>query len=752
MAERVATNDVALRLPVVEARISPPRLPQDTVIRRRIIEPLKRSTAQVVIVTAPAGYGKTTLVAQWAQMAGRPTAWLSVDDADQDPTVLLAHVASSIDKIAPLGDAVFDVIASPASSPWIPISAVGAAISRQNPFTLVLDDLHVLSAGPSADAVASLADHLPLGGQLVVAARSEPPLPIARLRASGRLVEIDATALCLDDDEAVNLLERAGAEVERGVAAELNQRAEGWAAALYLGALAMRAGDRAASISSAVDGSDLFVADYLASEVLDRMDSSQRTLLRRTSILDRLSGPLCDAVMERTGSAVDLESLARSNSLVVPLDRAGEWYRCHQLLREALVAELKRTEPDVIAGLTSRAVDWYVAAGHSDEAIEAALRVSDHALAARHIAADFVPIYNAGRVMSLLRWVGDFETAGMLGRYPSVPVVGVWVAALTGDASSAWRWLAIGQSGLAAPAEPDATAARMIGIARAGLARDGVRQMLADAQRAVEANPEGSPFRPAALDILGIALRLNGNPIEADEVLEEATVTAGSWDPSGASLGLAFRAVLAADREAWGIAETHAKAARDVIVRAHLTEYPLSVMVYAMGARLALRRGNRVQGLTDLAHADRLRPATTVALPWLAVQTRLELARCRVSIADAAGAHTVLRELDDILVQLPDLGAVADEASRLKERALTIPGAEPGSSSLTSAELRLLPYLATHLQMGEIASRLGVSRNTVKTQAVSIYRKLDATSRSEAVEQARRVGLVDAEEAFVQVG
>src|SRR6266498_1117619 len=311
----------------------------------------------VVSVVAPAGYGKTTLLSQWAERGGQAFAWVSVGETDNDPKVLLSYVAAALDAVEPIDGRVFDALASPVSSvPGSVVPRLGSAFwSMTSPVALVLDDVHALHNSECQAALSVLADHVPAGSRLALAGRAEPPLRVARLRAEGRLLEIGPADLSLTCDEASSLLRNVDLTLGEDEVAELHRRTEGWPAGLYLAALYLREGGPLANAAVSFGGDDRLVSQYMESGFLARISRRQRVFLTRTAVLERMSGPLCEAVLELSGSAVNLAELAQSNLLLVPLDRRGQWYRYHPLFRDMLLADLERQEPGLIAVLRRRA-------------------------------------------------------------------------------------------------------------------------------------------------------------------------------------------------------------------------------------------------------------------------------------------------------------------------------------------------------------------------------------------------------------
>ena len=343
---------------LVASKLRRPLIRPGTVRRSSLIERLARGDpGPIVSVVAPAGYGKTTLLSQWAERNGQAFAWVSVDEADNDPKVLLSYVAEALDAVEPIDERVFDALASPVSSvPGSVVPRLGRAFSSMtSPVVLVLDDVHVLRNSECRAALSVLADHVPAGSRLALASRAEPPLRIARLRAEGKIMEIGPDDLSLTRDEASSLLRNVDLALAEEDVAELHERTEGWPAGLYLAALYLREGGSFASAAFSFGGDDRLVSDYMESEFLSRISRQQRAFLTRTAVLERMCGPLCEAVLDMGGSAAILADLAGSNLLLVPLDRRGEWYRYHHLFRDMLLAELHRLEPGLMPVLRRRA-------------------------------------------------------------------------------------------------------------------------------------------------------------------------------------------------------------------------------------------------------------------------------------------------------------------------------------------------------------------------------------------------------------
>ena len=365
---------------LIASKLRGPSVRPGTIARSSLVDRLAREDLHpIVSLVAPAGYGKTTLLAQWAARAGRAFAWVSVSERDNDPKVLLSYVAAALDQVHPVGERVFEALASPVTSvPGSVVPRVGAAFwSMAEPVVLVLDDVHLLHDRECRDAVSVLADHVPPGSRLVLAGRDEPPLRVARLRAEGRLLEIGSADLALDRAEAAALLRGAEVTLSDDDLAVLHQRTEGWPAGLYLAARYLREGGPLGSAAVSFAGDDRLVSQYMEAEFLARISRQHRVFLTRTAVLERMCGPLCEAVLQEPGSGAILADLAGSNLLLVPLDRRGYWYRYHHLFRDMLLADFERAEPGLLPVLRRRAAAWCLDNDRPEESLEYSMAAGD---------------------------------------------------------------------------------------------------------------------------------------------------------------------------------------------------------------------------------------------------------------------------------------------------------------------------------------------------------------------------------------
>ena len=546
---------------LVAAKLLRPLLRPGTVRRLPLIERLARGENRpIVSVVAPPGYGKTTLLSQWAERNGQSFAWVSVDEGDNDPKVLLTYVAEALDAVEPIDGRVFDALASPGSSvPGSVVPRLGAAFSSMtSPVALILDDVHVLRNLECRAALSVLADHVPGGSRLALSGRAEPPLRIARLRAEGRILEIGPGDLSLTSDEASSLLRDADVALGEGEVAGLHQRTEGWPTGLYLAALYLREGGPLASAAVSFGGDDRLVSEYMESEFLARISRRQRMFLTRSAVLARLSGPLCDAVLEFSGSAVTLADLARSNLLLVPLDRRNQWYRYHHLFRDMLLAELERLEPGLIPVLRRRAAGWCLRNGLPEEALEYSIAAGDADAAAGLMEKLAVPAHRQGRVATLQQWFRWLENRSGIGGHPMVAVLASLLSALTGRPVEAERWAeVVDRRQYGDPARPDDPSTEAWAtVLRAFLCRRGAEQMRADADEAVRRFATQSFVTPAPAILQGIARVLCGDLDGGDASLADGVSVAEEVGATeDCALALCERSLVAMARSDWQRAE-----------------------------------------------------------------------------------------------------------------------------------------------------------------------------------------------------
>ena len=738
----------ALPFEVVESKIHvPPRL-AGTVSRTALVNRLRTAGAfPLVLVVAPAGYGKTTLLSQWANRDVRPFAWVSIDERDSGPVAFLRHVAAALDRVEPIPASALEALRLDGESWTRALPRLAEAIAtRKSPFVLVLDGADLLTRD-SISAVGALVEHVPAGSMILLSGRVLPKLPVAALRAGGPLLEIGPYELTLSRREAELLLRAARVELADAEINELLARTEGWAAGLYLAALASRAESgvdtgKPQDILS-ITGADRYFADYFRSEYLSRLAPERLTFLRRTSVLETMSGPLCDAVLGQKESALELAALEAANLFVVPLDRHRGSYRYHHLFRELLRRELEEREPELVPVLSQRAADWFEAQGDPESTLQYTHAAGNEDSAARILSSIAMTVSSAGRVAAVESWLDHFDEEAQLHRYPAVAIEGSRIHAFRGRPDQAEVWLAAAEHGVPTNGGGSATRA-CIDVLRAAMCADGPERMLANTESALAELPFEHPWHPWALVVNGAAYLLLGQEDRADRLLAtaaEASDRVGRAETR--ALALSERSLLAAGRDDEE-AEILAREAHRLIEDGQLDAYATSALDLAATARALLRHGRWDEARRQLTSTQRLTPSLTRAIPWLSVQVRLELGHAYVTLRDRNAARGLLAEAQEILRLRPSLGVLGQQIAGLEAEIEAMPQTPAGGGSgLTRAELRLLPLLSTHLSFREIGERLFVSRNTIKTQAISVYRKLGVSSRSAAITKAGELGLVE---------
>jgi LuxR family transcriptional regulator, maltose regulon positive regulatory protein len=395
----------------------------------------------LVLVCAPAGFGKTALLADWVRTSGRPTAWLSLDVGDNDPVRFWRHVVAALDRARPgLGTRVAPLLGPSASSLEGLVTALINELSAQlgdNEIGLVLDDYHLIDAWHVHASLTFLVEHLPPGLRLVLASRSDPPLPLARLRARGKLTELRADDLRFTAEEASALLrEPAGAALPGAAVTALVTRTEGWAAGLQLAGLSLRGRSDITGFVAAFSGSHRYILDYLTGEVLDGQPEQVREFLLETSVLERLSGGLCDAVTGRGDGQAMLEHVEQAGLFLMPLDEVRGWWRYHRLFADLLRVRLQQQRPGRVAALHRAAAAWHEEHGLADDAVGHALAAGDTAGAARLIEQHFdATLYLRSEGETAQRWLAALP-AGLVQTRPRLLLAQVLLAATLGRAEA----------------------------------------------------------------------------------------------------------------------------------------------------------------------------------------------------------------------------------------------------------------------------------------------------------------------------
>ena len=722
-----------------------PQLGPDLVPRPRLVNRLLRSqSARLVLLTAPAGYSKTTCLAQWAATDNRPFAWLTAEPRHNDPALLVASIMEATEQLEPLHPEVRAALATPDPSiPTIVLPDLGRPLEGCKPFVLVIDDAHAITSPGALEVLQAVLDHLPVEAQLALATRTEPALPLGRMRAHRQLAELTRGELSMTGAEAGELLAKVGVRLNSAQLDLLFERTEGWPAALYLAGLALTDQPDTGAAVAAFAGDDRIVVDYLRDEFLAAAEPETVSFLIRSSVLDELSGPLCDAVLDRCDSAEVLQALARSNSLVVSLDRSDGTYRYHRLFGEMLRSELRRREAnETEVGLHMRASRWYAAHSDAGRAIGHAITAGELERAGELIWLAYPEVSGRGRIATLVRWldqIGDDSVA--TSSTLALSAAHTHLALGRGDRAAHWTRVA---AGTARSSDTSESVQADIKLLAATLATHGVAQMENDAVRASELHPEEAPWQATCYLLRGVASHLTGHPERALPMLQEGVRRGAVMSPIVEVISLAQLSLIAVEDGDWDRASRLIAQARGQVRRCGLSEYPSVVIVFAASALVDSHDGRVERAQADSADAKRLLELLTDFPPWYEAEARLVLFRACIRLDGLDSARVLLDEASLFIERTPDAIILNEWMSESVAALESASNERRGHEwSLTQAELRTLQYLPTHLSFREIGEHIHVSANTVKTQAQAIYRKLDASSRAGAVVRARNAGLLD---------
>jgi ATP/maltotriose-dependent transcriptional regulator MalT len=755
---KTETDRSAVRRPpapepvIVETKLTRPPLRAEHVARGDLLQRLGQGAARkLTLLAAPPGFGKSTLLAEWASLdESREVAWLSLDDNDNDPARFFAHVVAALRTVEPdVGARALAAHSTPGTGlvdVVLPLF-LNEVAGLEREIALVLDDYHLITNTEIHEGLAYFVERLPDSLRIVVATREDPPLPLGRLRARGELTELRAAELRFSDDEATTFL---NAVLELDLSAhdleQLQARTEGWPAALYLAALSLRDAADPSSMIDAFAGDDRYLVDYLTGELLARQAPERRSFLLRTSILNRLCGPLCDAVADSNESTSVLEELERSNLLLIPLDTKCEWYRYHPLFADLLQRELARTAGDAIPLLHGRASRWYREAGLIVEAANHATAAGDVDAAVELVGRYHSLFLGRGQLATVERWL-DALPESVIAENWLLCIAAALVTSHTGRLDEAERWLALAER--APPLvrngqEPAGPVAALQAWLR--LLRGDIGATIAAARRAISAAAAAEPgWALAPRILLGQALWWSGQLAEAKVVLEKVTRMAQGAGLSAVTVfALGCRAAILLDEEDTVQAEALAGEAIELMQRAEVDENPLSAIACIFLGRTQTRRGEPSVAADRVEQGIRL--AERAGAWHITAYGLLALAEIRQREHELGAARRLLAQTRDLLEALPDPGAGLERVART-EKTLRLRASRRDSASasfweLSERELAVLRLLGSRLSQREIAAELYISFNTVKTHTRAIFRKLGVASRAEAVNRARELGLL----------
>jgi LuxR family transcriptional regulator, maltose regulon positive regulatory protein len=713
---------------VIGSRLRPPRAHVPTVMRAALLDRLTAAQQPLILVSAPAGYGKTTLLRQWVELDDRPAAWVQLEPLHDDPVALLCYLADALADVAPLDPqtrGLLNVRDAPIEERVLP--GLSAATEAAPPFLLILDDAHHLVADTCWRYVSVLLEALPPGSQVAIACRVDPPIPLARLRAAGILNEVRLSDLRLSRHETADLLGLHRRSADEDELDSLLSSTEGWATGIYLAILAHD--------TAAVDAphGDLHqIAGYLTAEVLDRQPHDMQEFLLLTSILDQLSADLCREVTGRRDAHELLEQLTRENLFVTPLDDRDEWFRYHHLFGELLRAQLERRAPAELQALHRRAASWYEAHDDLERAVSHAAAAGDGDSARVHdmaaTACDRLAIVTQyERARQLLTRFTDEQVL----RSPALSLTYTLLGQYLSDArvrrfSRHGLYMTVGDE----PTTVGAASMRSWQAAlRASRAPDGVTRMLNDAELAVSLEPsDQSEWRLTCQAMRVMALYLLGRVRQALSLLSE-TLSRELGDMLPWWLGM--RALIAADQDDWELAE-------DLDRRAQQEPEAFLLVPTVLAHALVLGHRSDPAAMMFIDTCSHELFDVFRSTEWRRILGADVFGEVALRLGDDLAAECWTAEAEAALARYPDAGVLRGRTKRLREALEERRMADP----LTAAERRVLDLLPTQLTAGQMAARLFLTENTVKSHLSHIYRKLGVTTRTDAVETARRLGLL----------
>lgn len=711
-------------------KVTPPRPPNRFLVRARLVDRLESSIDAgrgFVLVSAPAGAGKSTFINGWLEGGDQKLGWLQVDEGDDDPNRFWSGIAAALRDVVPsLGDTVRASIGDGPDA--LVTSLVNEVSTLQDQVVVVIDDYHLISNPDVHRGVEQLVTLRPTNLVVVISTRIDPPFRLGRLRVRDQIAEFRSSDLRFDADEAGWLLDADTVGLGADSVERLAERTEGWAAGLVLAALSLRDGDDVEEFVESFHGDDQLVADYLTDEFLDSIDDDDRRRLLEVSVLERLSGPLIDEVCGTTGGAVWLDELASTNQLVISLDRTGTWYRFHHLLRDVLRVELERVSPERFAELHASAGRWHEREGDYSAAVEHLLAAGRSVEAAEVVGNNATKLLNVGRAYTVTRYIE--RLGALVDEHEGLAIVNGWVSFVTGRFAEAERSLAVARK-----LDTEGVSAGLIVSlsAMVHLAQGDVAGGLAAIDGQV---PMTEPTHPM---VLGGVRVMGGLFDEARPFLAQANEMAASMpDYFVAAVTPIFEAIAELENGRVEAARDLAEASISFADEHRIAEAPQMALAHSVVARTS--------DDPEVAVASALRGVQLARRSPEYVMLTYALA----SAADVAFDHghdeaeDLLRDARSLADRCVDPGIAGRYLARVESRhgrAEPVPVADV-VEELSDREIAVLRYLPSKLSQREIASELYVSLNTVKTHCKAIYRKLAVDGRKPAVQAARDHGLL----------
>lgn len=749
---------------LISTKIHPPPLPRTHIERERLRLRLEAGKqGKLILVSAPAGFGKTTLVAEWADHCSQSclVSWVHLDESDNEPIRFVSYIIAALQAHQTgLGEA---ALAGLQATPPAPMEAALTALVNEidslgRELILILDDYHFIDSHHIHAAVGFFVEHLPAQACLVIATRSDPPLPIHRLRAQGQLTEIRAADLRFSSQETRRFLEGILPQaLSTGDLSALESRTEGWIAGLQMAALSMRGSDDIHEFIATFSGSHRYIIDYLTEEIYNQQPPPIQKFLLQTSFLDRLSGPLCEAVLGTGTSAQGeqdglppaqetLEYLERTNLFLLPLDDERHWYRYHRLFASLLQQRLRQTWPGEMPGLLTRAYTWCAANGLIDEALKYALSANDLPAAADLVENNALDVLKKGALSGLSGWLSKLPNETILER-PWLSVYMSWVLLLTGNLENLERFLLAAEGGEHIPQNTGYLRGHLIAIRAYAVAMQGeADRAFTLAQKALEQLPEDElTVRSVVLFVLGgIHLMRKDFPGAIERMQEAGQIgeRAGNVHVAVPALSAAGNLLLSLGElsEAGRIFERALKLSTGRSGR----PLPIAANVYAGLAELNLRR-------RDLENARQFAgTGVELAEQWGNMDS---LASNLLALAHVAHLEGNAAEVQASLEQAKDLAARVQLTPSTSERITNFEAliqSKPAGGlvpeglvePLSERELEVLKLIAEGRSNSEIADELIIALGTVKAHTSSIYGKLGVQGRTQAVIKAGELGLL----------
>ncbi len=739
---------------MIRTKVLPPSPRFEEVQRPELLARLQvGSVRELTLIGAPAGYGKTTLLNQWrrTEAPDLPFAWVTLDKQDNDPARLWKHIVEALRGVTPEERLRTDALAGLGMVGTNLVETVLPALINDltelsHRVVLVLDDYHYVTDGECHETVGFLIQHLPETIHLVISTRSDPPLGLGRLRARGEVNELRSEQLAFSEEETASLMrERLGLSIERADIGVLLERTEGWPAGIYLASLSMRGRDAHALVSS-LRGSSRYVVDLLAEEVLAALSEEERDFMIRTSVLERMSGPLCDEVLKTEGSGVLLREFGHSNLLVVPLEDGGRWYRYHRLFADFLLYELKNTHPNLVPVLNGRASAWFEREGMLEKAIEHARAAEDYERAGQLIARHWFGYVATGQTATVRAWL-DALPEDFVGRTAPLAIVEAWICALQGRREETERFLALAEAGHYQGDLPDGTPSVEAGVTlvRGFFGYGGVGAWVEAAERAVRMEYGLASPRTALARIgLGMSRYCSGDTAGAWSLLEEGLGLTKSDQPVLRIAMLSFLSFAVLDEGRPNDAEALAREACALVDGLKLHGLPQAGLAPIALGRVLAKQGDLAEAQAELETGLSARRSLPAMSPWPTLVGLLALAEVMITRGDRIEARAVLTEGRAILELYPDAGIFPEHLERQERKLRKGTPSRTGSmdGQLTERELEVLRLLHTELSVSELGMFLYVSPSTIKSHVKSVYRKLGVSSRKEAVEQAYAMKLI----------